>query len=221
MRRSIRLAIGVVALAVVAIPVLSAQAATGLSTKERTTLQSMREEEKLAHDVYVVLASKTGDVRFSRIAAAEIRHGQALERVMAANGVADPTDGYGAGKFPTPSFQKMYDELVEQGSVSLAAALEVGRRIEREDIAGLAVAIDQTDDAVLDQVYAALKAGSTRHLAAFQTTSAGTRPGMSGAPGAGRGSAGGQRAARGNPGATIRGGSGTCPGTHHSGARPA
>ncbi len=168
MRRSTRLVIGVVALAVVAIPVLSAQAATGLSAKERATLQSMREEEKLAHDVYVVLAGKTGDVRFTRIAAAEIRHGQALERVMAANGVADPTDGYAAGRFPTPAFQKMYDELVAQGSVSLAAALEVGRQIEREDIADLTVAITETDDAALDRVYAALKAGSTRHLAAFQ-----------------------------------------------------
>ena len=220
MRRSTRLVIGVVALAVVAIPVLSAQAATGLGAKERATLLSMREEEKLAHDVYVVLAGKTGDVRFTRIAAAEIRHGQALERVMAANGVADPTDGYAAGKFPTPAFQKMYDELVAQGSVSLAAALEVGRQIEREDIADLAVAIDQTDNAALDRVYTALKAGSTRHLAAFQNTSAGTGPGMSGAPGAGRGPAGGQRAARGNPD-TIRGGSGTCTGTHQSGARPA
>ena len=220
MRRSIRLVIGVVALAVVAIPVLSAQAATGLSAKERATLLSMREEEKLAHDVYVVLAGKTGDVRFTRIAAAEIRHGQALERVMAANGVADPTDGYVAGKFPTPAFQKMYDELVAQGSVSLAAALEVGRQIERVDIADLAVAIDQTDNAALDQVYTALKAGSTRHLAAFQSTAAGTGPGMSGAPGAGRGPAGGQRAARGNPD-TIRGASGTCNGTHQSGARPA
>lgn len=146
----------------------AAPAASSLDSQERTTLLSMREEEKLAHDVYVALAGTSGSEMFLRIAAAETRHGQALERALAAYGIPDPTDGLGAGVFATARFQDLYDDLVAGGSRSPAAAYEVGATIERQDIADLRAAIDRTDEPVLDRIYANLLAGSRSHLAAFE-----------------------------------------------------
>jgi hypothetical protein len=132
----------------------------------------MREEEKLAHDVYVALGAKWGDRVFPNIARSESRHEQAVERALALYGVADPTDGLPAGKFASAEFQKLYDALVARGSASRAAAFQVGVEIEKLDIADLREAIRETDEAELDRVYANLLAGSTSHLAAFQRAAA-------------------------------------------------
>ena len=160
---------GLVLVTAVAVGASVATAATTLSASERATLLSMREEEKLAHDVYVALAAKTGEQAFLRIAASESRHERALERTLAYYAVADPTDGYAAGTFPTAAVQKLYDDLVAKGSASRAAAIGVGVTIEKLDIADLEDAIAATDDALLDRVYANLLAGSKRHLQAFQS----------------------------------------------------
>lgn len=162
------LALGLVLVVALASGASSAGAATTPDDRERATLVAMREEEKLAHDVYVALAAKTGDRAFLRIAASEERHGRALERALAQRGIADPTDGYAAGRFPTASTQRLYDELVDRGAVSRTAAIGVGLEIERMDIADLKAAIVQTDEPVLDRVYANLLAGSQRHLKAFE-----------------------------------------------------
>lgn len=169
-------------LAVTAVP-----ASTGLDATERATLLAMREEEKLAHDVYVALAAKTGLGVFTRIAASESRHEQAVERALAAYGIVDPTDGYAVGAFPSQRFQQLYDQLVAQGSTSRTAALNVGVQIERLDIADLAAAIQQTDETLLDRVYANLRTASQKHLQAFQTELAGGSSIQQGTgPGAGK-----------------------------------
>lgn len=169
MRTGLRtLAVGLVLVTALAVGASVATAATSLSDSERATLLAMREEEKLAHDVYVALAAKTGEQAFLRIAASESRHTRALERVMAYYGIADPTDGYAAGAFPSAATQKLYDDLVARGSVSRAAAIGVGVTIEKADIADLQQAIAATDEALLDRVYGNLLAGSKRHLQAFE-----------------------------------------------------
>lgn len=162
------LALGLVLVVALAAGTTIAAAASSLDVDERATLVAMREEEKLSHDVYVALAAKTGEKAFLRIAAAEERHGLAMERMLTLYGIADPTDGYVAGKFPTASIQKLYDDFVAKGSASRTAAIGVGLEIERTDVADLKAAIAQTDEAVLDRAYANLLAGSERHLKAFQ-----------------------------------------------------
>ena len=55
------------------------------------------EEEKLAGDVYAVLAAQYGDSELSRIAASEDKHAASLRRLLTTYGIADPTVGYAAG----------------------------------------------------------------------------------------------------------------------------
>ena len=76
------------ALVVAGVAATAVPAASGLDAAERATLLSMREEEKLAHDVYLALAAETGAPIFTQIAASEARHEQAVERALAAYGVS-------------------------------------------------------------------------------------------------------------------------------------
>ncbi len=87
----------------------------------------MREEEKLAHDVYLALADKWSVPVFANISQAESRHTTAVARLIDAFGLADPVGENAIGKFTDPEFDKLYRDLVQAGSVSLAEAYKVVR----------------------------------------------------------------------------------------------
>lgn len=138
-----------------------------LSEEESAALLFMREEEKLAHDVYVTLYDQWGLRVFSNIAASEQKHTDAVAALLDAYGLEDPTIGNGVGEFTDPAFQALYDELVAQGSISAAEALKVGVAIEELDIADLEQRIAETDNADIQLLYSNLLAGSENHLRAF------------------------------------------------------
>jgi hypothetical protein len=132
----------------------------------------MAEEEKLAHDVYVVLAASSKDARFTRIAAAESRHLTEVRALLARYGVSDPTAGKADGVFTSSVRAQQYTELVGRGDDSLAAALSVGRDIENADIADLAKAGAGVTAQDVTTVFSRLSRGSQMHLRAFGGTQA-------------------------------------------------
>jgi len=136
-----------------------------LSAAEAGTLTFMREEEKLARDVYLYLHEMWGTKVFSNIAASEQNHMDALKKMLDKYGLPDPVGAEGV--FADPHLQDLYDDLVWDGSTSLLNALKVGGLIEEVDIEDLMVARIETDKADLDQVYANLMSGSENHLRAF------------------------------------------------------
>jgi hypothetical protein len=147
----------------------TASAAT-LSGTEAADLQHMREEEKLARDVYTVMNTKYGSsVRvFANIAKSESRHTLAVKRLLTVYNVADPVAADIPGVFADPGMQQLYNSLVAQGSTSLTAALQVGVAIEELDIADLQKCIARTTNASVKRVYTNLLDGSRNHLTAFQ-----------------------------------------------------
>ena len=141
-----------------------------LSEDEEAGLIYMREEEKLAHDVYVTLYQKWGLPLFSNIANSEATHTSAIKVLLDRYGIADPAVGNGEGEFTDPTLQGLYDQLVAQGSKSLADALKVGAAIEEIDILDLQTRLAQTDNADIQLVYGNLMKGSRNHLRAFTST---------------------------------------------------
>ena len=139
-----------------------------LTAEQRDMVAYMAQEEKLAHDLYVTLGSIVGGSVLPRIAESEARHLEALRNLMVKYGITDPTVGLGTGAFSAPEFQGLYDSLLAQGRVSLAAAHGVGEIVERDDIAELAKAAEGISAQNVVRVYANLLAGSERHLAEFQ-----------------------------------------------------
>jgi hypothetical protein len=139
-----------------------------LTEAQKTALASMAEEEKLAHDLYVAFAAKYDVVQFSRIANAETRHLAEVRTVLDRYDITDPTAGKAAGAFASAEFQKLYNDLLAQGSAKLDAAYAAARSVESADIADLKAAMDKLTTApdVL-AVYQHLLAGSQHHLVAF------------------------------------------------------
>ena len=142
---------------------------SGLSDAEVATLVWMVEEEKLAHDVYVVLGRQYDMPIFTNIAESETRHHDAVAGLLDTYGVDDPSADTGLGEFDDPTLQTLYDRLVAQGGQSLADAFAVGVLIEQADITDLQAAIEESTHADIDQVYGNLLEGSRQHLEAFSS----------------------------------------------------
>ena len=136
-----------------------------LSDSEIAGLLRMREEEKLAHDVYTTLGEQWGVQIFENIASSESTHSEAVKTLLDRYGLDDPSAGKAVGEFSDPAMQTLYDTLVEQGSESLVAALTVGATVEDLDIADLQTLATPAPDIAL--VYANLEKGSRNHLRAF------------------------------------------------------
>jgi hypothetical protein len=139
-----------------------------LTEQQKTTLASMAQEEKLAHDLYVAFGARYPAVIFDRIAAAEAHHLTAVRTLLTRYGLADPTANTAFGAFTDPAVQATYERLLKQGSVDQAAALTVGQEVERTDIADLRAALDGLTAPDVKQVYTHLVNGSQHHLAAFE-----------------------------------------------------
>lgn len=138
-----------------------------LGDRERTDLRFMREEEKLARDVYLSLHERWELAMFRQIARAESRH-MALTRVMIHKyGVEDPVGDNGLGVFTNSSLQALYEELTASGAASVEAALLVGAAIEELDIRDLKRSLERSNNRDLALLYQNLMKGSRNHLRAF------------------------------------------------------
>lgn len=143
---------------------------TDLSAEEIAGLLFMREEEKLAHDVYVALYALWNATVFDNIAQSESAHTEAIRQLILAHGLEDPAATTAAGVFQDADLQKLYDDLVAMGTPSLIEALKVGCLIEEKDIKDIndkkALVFDEPD---IVQVYDNLLCGSRNHLRAFNS----------------------------------------------------
>jgi hypothetical protein len=139
--------------------------AADLSAEETAALLYMREEEKLARDVYNFLYATWGQQTFQNIAASEQKHTDEIKLLLDKYGLADPTRD--SGQFTDANLQALYTQLTAQGSLSLADALKVGAAIEEIDILDLQTRLAQTDNADLQLVFTNLMNGSYSHLQAF------------------------------------------------------
>jgi hypothetical protein len=138
-----------------------------LSNGEVQTLVYMREEEKLARDVYRTLYDRWNLSIFNNISESEQTHMDTLAAMLATYGVADPVTSDTTGSFTNPVLASLYDQLVARGSISSAEAIQVGIFIEETDIADLQKAISESTHDDLIRAYENLLQGSYNHLQAF------------------------------------------------------
>ena len=143
-------------------------ASASLSSAESDALAYMREEEKLAHDVYIALYEKWGLSIFQNIAASEQTHTDAIKTLLDRYGLPDPASDQ-TGVFTNPELQDLYNSLVARGSTSLEGALKVGVDIEEIDILDLEERLAQTSSADIQKVFSNLLRGSNNHLRSFTT----------------------------------------------------
>ena len=147
-------------------PASGAASTEALTNAEARDLLFMREEEKLARDVYNAMHELYSQRVFSNIPRAEQRHMEAILGLLNAYGLDDPAKE-DAGQFSNEELQKLHDTLVAQGAKSKQDAFLVGALIEEVDIEDIVEAMERTDKADILAVYSNLLSGSERHLNAF------------------------------------------------------
>ena len=159
-----------------------------LDAPEETHLVFMREEEKLARDVYLTLGKQYKDLKvFSRIDDSEQKHTDTMADMLDLHGIEDPSTSDKIGVFTGDDyggyFTEKYEYLVARGGVSALEALYVGALIEEldmHDIAECPVVIQETyglgeygcglaytDEATITLAYESLIDGSESHLRAY------------------------------------------------------
>ncbi|MBS4056915.1 MAG: DUF2202 domain-containing protein [Bacteroidales bacterium] len=139
-----------------------------LSDTERNVLEFVREEELLAHDVYVFLGAHYNLPIFKHIAKSERFHANVMLALLQKYALADPAENHQEGVFANSDIQLLYNQFTEQGLLSLEDALTVGETIEDFDIADLVAHLDgDVDNADLGFSLEQLTKGSRNHLRAF------------------------------------------------------
>jgi len=161
-----------------------------LDMNELTHLIFIREEEKLARDVYLKLGEMYPNTKiFGNIDDSEQQHTTAVKEMIEKYGESDPNTNDNIGKFTGKDygwyFTEKFNELVERASISELEALYVGAFIEELDMMDInqcPKVIVETDNGIndvsecgkiytdkpdLNQLYASLLDGSDSHLAGY------------------------------------------------------
>jgi len=141
-----------------------------LNSDEQAALSFMREEEKLARDVYTFLYSKWQINIFSNISSGEQTHMEAILLLLNKYSLPDPVGNNPAGVFTNSILQHLFNQLTIQGSVGSLDALKVGATIEDLDIYDLKTALTKADNHDIRLVYENLMKGSRNHLRSFYST---------------------------------------------------
>ena len=138
-----------------------------INIEERNGLVLMREEEKMAHDVYSFLYDKWNIMIFNNIASSEQTHTDAVLELLDKYDIDDPASGKNIGVYNDTSLQRMYNQLLINGNYSLLSALTVGATIEDLDIYDLEKLILKADNQDIAFVYNNLLKASRNHMRAF------------------------------------------------------
>ena len=143
-----------------------------LSDAEKASLAYMREEEKLAHDVYVQSATLWGGTTkiFGNIAISESTHTEGVRQLLERYALPDPAANLGPGLYLNSTLQTLYTQLVATGAPTLIEALKVGATIEEVDMIDINAAMLLVENQDIRLVYDNLLKGSRNHLRTFVST---------------------------------------------------
>ena len=138
-----------------------------LSATEQSSLTYMREEEKLAGNVYTRLNAAWGLKVFANVATSESTHTEAVRQLLLRYKVTDPAANLGAGVYANAELQALYTQLVATGTLSLVDGLKVAVAIEELDMLDINHHLKTVDNQDIRLVYDNLLKGSRNHLRSF------------------------------------------------------
>jgi hypothetical protein len=138
-----------------------------LSEAEIAALTLMREEELLAHDVYLYLSQLYSKPVFKNITKSEAVHTEAIRLLLVKYKLPDPAANHVTGHFTNTDVQNLYNTLITIGAQSLLKGMTVGATIEDLDIFDLHQHLLEVDNRDITLVFNNLLNGSKNHLRAF------------------------------------------------------
>ncbi len=137
-----------------------------LTASEEEDLLTLREEEKLARDVYLYAYDKYGLDIMNNISQSEQMHMDEVLSLLNKYGLEDPAIPV-RGAFNNETLQTLYNDLTVQVDASELDALIVGATIEDLDIYDIEDFESRTEKSDILDVYAKLTCGSRNHMRGF------------------------------------------------------
>jgi hypothetical protein len=138
-----------------------------LSVEELNSLAFLREEEKLAMDVYITLYNKWGVKIFDNISKSENSHMSLVLSLLTKYDLPDPVGSNTVGIFKNTNLQALYNQLVLEGNKSPLNAYIVGATIEDLDLFDIKMALLKIDNQDIRYVFDILAKGSRNHMRSF------------------------------------------------------
>jgi len=129
-------------------------------------LQYLKEEEKLARDVYLYSYDLYGLNIFKNISNSEQMHMNSVTEILIKYQIEDLSFEE-RGKFSNVFLQQLYDDLTNLADKSLTDALVAGATIEDLDINDLDEFIFNNTYEDIEDMYELLSCGSRNHLRAY------------------------------------------------------
>jgi len=126
----------------------------------------LREEEKLARDVYLYAYDKYGLNIFTNIAQSEQRHMDRVLTILTTYNIDDPASTE-RGVFNNSTLQNLYNILTAKVDSSMLDALIVGATIEDLDIKDIEEFKTRTTKNDILDMYDNLTCGSRNHLRSY------------------------------------------------------
>jgi len=140
---------------------------TGTVTEAETAgLLFMREEEKLARDVYTYFYARYKLPVFLNVSKSENAHMSSVLRLITGFNITDNSTN-DPGVYVNAQLIDLYKQLIAMGDVSVIDALKAGVLIEQTDISDLQNALLAVENLSVKTVYNNIMAGSNAHLKAF------------------------------------------------------
>jgi hypothetical protein len=139
-----------------------------LNEAEEAGILQLREEEKLARDVYTLLEEKWGLSAFSQIKPSEQKHMDAVAKLINRYDLLDPAQE-SIGSFENQKISSLFETLMTKGEQSEVDALQVGMTVEDVDIYDIDEILSKNDNQDIQVVFTNLRNGSIKHLQRFYT----------------------------------------------------
>jgi hypothetical protein len=147
---------------------LSQYPVESLNEAEEAGILQLREEEKLARDVYTLLEEKWGLSPFSQIKPSEQKHMDAVAKLINRYDLLDPAQE-SIGIFENQKISSLFETLMTKGEQSEVDALQVGMTVEDVDIYDIDEILSKNDNQDIQVVFTNLRNGSIKHLQRFYT----------------------------------------------------
>lgn len=138
-----------------------------LSADELNSISFLREEEKLAMDVYLTLYNKWGVKIFDNISRSENTHMLLVLSLITKYNLPDPVGANTVGIFKNTNLQALYNQLVLEGNKGILNAYIVGATIEDLDLFDIKMALLKIDNQDIRFVLDILAKGSRNHMRSF------------------------------------------------------
>jgi hypothetical protein len=125
-----------------------AEGSGALTLADRETVLFVREQEKLARDVYAALSQTWRLDVFNTMIGSEEIHSDTLRTLLARHKLSDPSLRLAPGEFTQSDLKLLHDRLIARGKLSPLEALKACASIEEMEITGIGerLALAQAED---------------------------------------------------------------------------